>query len=253
MKKLFLFLLLIPFISIGQTQIEIPFLKPCPYGYLEYIPKCEYVTENCNVIYKCPKALLISLDGFGERGNGTTELYKVANAGVARLIRDGQWKRSEFIVISPQLFTGQNMYSHKTLNAFIKCMIAKYPVDTTEIYLVGLSGGANSIYPYIATYTGIRGAVAIAGYGASKFGPLANANNTKIWEFHGEDDTTVPYSMGFHKAYVLSEIIPTDNAKFTGWADVAHTGWQEVISGKWLDKTAINDPFDEDIFDWLLK
>lgn len=253
MKYLLLTILLISTICYSQKQVEIPFQKPCPYGYLEYIPECEKVEENCQVIIKCPKALLINLIGFGERGNGTTELYKASNAGVSRLIRDGQWNRNEFIVITPQLFTGQNMYSPKTLNVFIEQMKDKYPIDTTEIYLVGLSGGANSIYPYIGTYKGIRGAVAIAGYGASRLGPLANTNGTKIWEFHGETDNVVPYSMSFHKAYVMSEKIETNNAKFTGFPNVGHYGWQEVYSGKWLNKYSVNDPFDEDVFNWLLK
>lgn len=252
MKKLLHLLFLLPSLVLGQ-QIEVPLLKPCPYGYLEYIPLCETVTENCNIVYRCPKALLIALNGFGIRGNGITDLSKVANEGVARLIKDGQWNRTEFIVISPQLFTGQNMYSPKTLHVFITQMLEKYPVDTTEVYLVGISGGANSIYPYISTYKGIRGAVAISGYGSSKLAIGAFTNGTKVWEFHGQNDGIVPYSTSFYKAYSAAEVIDTDNSKFTGWPGVGHSGWHEVISGKWLEKTAIGDPFNENIFDWLLR
>jgi predicted peptidase len=255
MRRIFLIILLIivGFIAFGQKQIEVPLAKPCPYGYLEFIPACETVTENCQVVNKCPDKLLISLDGFGERGNGTTELYKVANAGVAKLIRDGQWTRTEFIVISPQLFTGQNMYSPKTLNVFINQMRFKYKIDSTEIYLVGLSGGANSIYAYITTYKGIAAAIAISGYGNYKL--AANAIPTRIWEFHGEKDTTVPLSTKFNSnyKYALESRKCLGEARLTVWPGLGHTGWQEVLSGKWLDKTSLYDPYNENIFEWLLK
>lgn len=253
MKKILTLLFLIPIVCFSQ-QIEVPLEKPCPFGYLEFIPQCETITENCQTTISCPRKLLVSLNGFGERGNGTTELYKVAGAGVAKLIRDGIWKRTDFVVVSPQLSVTSNMYSGKSLDVFIKQMKQKYSfIDTTEVYIVGLSGGANSIYPYISNYKGIRGAVAISGYGSSKQAPLAYANGTKIWEFHGDQDQTVPYSTSFYKAYLACEVIKTDNARFTGWPGVGHTGWNEVFSDQWLDKTSLIDPFNEDVFDWLVK
>jgi len=253
MKKLITILLLIPVVCFSQKQIEVPLLKPCPYGYLEYIPQCVTVTENCQTVYRCPDKLLISLDGYGERGNGTTELYKVANAGVAKLIKDGVWKRTEFIVISPQLSLSYNMYSPKTLNVFINQMAFKYNIDTTEVYLAGLSGGANSIYAYITNYKGIRAAVAISGAGNYKL--ATQSIPTRLWEFHGDADTTVPLSLQFNKNYntSLQTMRCEGEAKITVWSGVGHTGWQEVLSGQWLDKTSLYDPFQEDIFDWMLK
>lgn len=256
MKNILIFLILMPLIGVCQTQIQVPLTKGCPYGYLEYMPPCETVSENCQVVYKCPKALLISLDGFGARGNGTTDLYKVAGEGVAKIIADGKWTRKEFIVISPQLYIGANQYSKLTLNIFIKQMLVKYPVDSNQVYIVGLSGGANSIYPYITTYKGIRGAVAISGYGSGT--TAAKSIPTKVWEFHGSADQTVKFSSAFHKNYNIAastDSIKVDPAKLTLWDGVIHTGWQEVISGQWINKQSdpLYNKFDQDIFDWLLK
>lgn len=240
--------------SIAQiTQTEVPLQKPCPYGYLEYLPACETITENCKVEYRCPRALLINLDGWGPRGNGTTDLFKVASEGIARLIRDGVWDRKEFIVISPQLGALSNMYSPRTLHAFIAQMIFKYDIDPNQIFMVGLSGGANSIYAYILAYDDVKAVVCISGAGAYK--QAYKSIGTRLWAFHGAADRTVyPQSdISFYKNYNLSaDSIQATHSRLTIWEGVSHTGWQEVYSGKWIGRESLRDAFKENIFDWLL-
>lgn len=244
----------VSYIQDTPQQTEVPLMKPCPYGYLEYRPACETVTNNCQVTYQCPKALLINLDGWGARGNGTTDLYKIANEGVSRLIKDGVWKRNEFIVISPQLSALNSMYSPKTLHVFIAQMVQKYSIDPNEVYMVGLSGGANSIYPYITNYTDVKAVVCISGAGNYKV--AYKAINTRLWAFHGLSDSQVPVKpdISFNANYNLSaDSIQAEHARVTIWEGVTHTGWQQVYSGQWIGKISLYDPFKEDVFDWLLK
>lgn len=254
MKKVLLFLLITPCLVKAQSQVEVPLQRPCPYGYLEYVPGCESVTENCQLIFKCPVALLINLDGWGARGNGTTELYKVANEGVAKIIKDGQWVRKDFVVISPQLASTARMYSPLTLNTFIKQMIFKYGTDPNQVYLVGLSGGANSIYAYITNYTGVRASVAISGSGNYKM--AYRSLPTRLWEFHGDADTIVPLNTTFYKNYNTSaDSVQAEHSRLTVWNGLGHTGWQPVYKGDWINKACDPryDPFSENVFDWLVK
>lgn len=268
MKKLLLILLLIPILVSGQKQIEIPFAKPCPYGYLEYIPACVTTIANCDTIVKCPRALLISLHGVGKRGNGTTDLHLASDEGIARLIRDGQWKRTEFIVLSPQFFANQTMFSPRTLHAFVEQMIIKYKPDPGQVYMVGLSAGANSIYPYITIYRDVRAVITIAGAGNYKL--AYRAVGVRLWAFHVNDDTRV--SSGPDKRFIPNYNLSADSAhnrfehaRLTLYPSGGHTGWQQTYTGQWKDivwsdgKTVSHrdmngyDHYNEDIYDWLLK
>lgn len=267
MRRTFLIILLVALcwqLTNAQTQTEVPYAKPCPYGYLEYIPKCLTVVVNCDTVKKCPKYLLISLHGLGKRGNGTTDLYKVAQEGVAKLIKDNQFNRYEFIVISPQLFTGQSMYSPKTLHIFVEQMIAKYRPEKT--FMVGLSAGGNSIFTYIVNYRDVSAVIPIAGSGNYKV--AWQATGIRLWSFHGQTDTVVKPSgdIQFIKNYNLSaDSTGVEHARVTIYPNVGHSGWQETYTGKWkdiiteqVDKDIHHDSFNydhyqEDIYDWLLK
>lgn len=267
MKYLLLIIFLIPAIAMGQKQIQIPLQSPCPFGYLEYRPACESVTENCQTIYKCPAALLINLTGWGERGNGITDLSRVANAGVSKLIKDGNWNRTDFIVVSPQLFTGQKMYSPAALKVFIDQMRFKYQIK--DVYMVGLSAGANSIYSYILQYDDVKAVICIAGAGAYK--QAYKAVNTRLWAFHGENDDQVPagpdrlFVKNYNYTYDTMQVKPAERARLTYYPGVGHYGWQQTYSGEWLDKPPTEtsrefhrdnlsyDHFNEDVFNWLLK
>src|SRR5689334_7231850 len=54
------------------------------FGYYVYTPG--------NFDNKKSYPLLIFLHGKGERGNGTTELSKVLNTGIPKIIKDNKWK-----------------------------------------------------------------------------------------------------------------------------------------------------------------
>lgn len=268
MKKLFLISFILIFVSLafGQ-QIEFQLKKPCPYGYLEFIPKCSISVISCDTIKNCPRALLISLHGLGRRGNGVSDLHNVAGEGIAALIRQGQWNRTEFIVISPQLSTNGGMFSPKPLHIFIQQMIDKYKPDPSQVFIIGLSAGANSIYPYIETYRDVKSVIAVSGSGNYK-----NATEylgTRIWAFHGDNDTTVKPSGDINLLKKMNSIIDTMKVKpprmmLTIYPGVGHTGWQETFTEAWRDKIIGTDTvhhdsnqkpythYNQNIYDWLL-
>jgi poly(3-hydroxybutyrate) depolymerase len=66
-----------------------------PSGFYEYLPP-GYGNGT-------PKPLLVFLHGFGENGDGSSELYKVLDGGIPALIRSDQWPLDRsFIVLAPQ-------------------------------------------------------------------------------------------------------------------------------------------------------
>lgn len=235
--RVFLLLMLSSTMLFAQ-QIEVPLKKPCPYGYLEFKPPGA-------------RALIISLHGMGKRGNGTTELYRASEEGLARLIRDNKWNRTEFIVISPQLAEGQKMYSYKGLHPFVIQMIEKYKPDTSQIYMVGLSAGANSIYPYISKYKDIKAVVCVSGSGDPK--SAYKAINTRLWAFHGDLDKTVKIGpdINYNKAYNLAAG-DRPKARLTIYPGVAHSGWQQTFTGEWFSKWFSKETPETNIYDWLL-
>lgn len=210
-------------------QINIPLGQEAgvPYGYLEYKP------TGANRI-------LIHLHGHGERGNGKDELYRVRRNGLPKQIDEGKYTRSEFIVLSPQYLIESSMAYHSTLNRFCQKMALKYNIPMTEIYMIGLSGGANSIYTYITNHFHVKAAVCISGAGSYKL--AHQAIETKLWSLHGEKDTVIKYNGA--KLFVdnYNKALPEVPAKFTLFPFEGHTAYC------WETTYAQND-----IYNWMLQ
>src|SRR5215475_1943420 len=77
--------------------------------------------------------LILFLHGAGERGS---DVWKVATHGPPKLV--AQRPDFPFIVVSPQCPEGQ-IWSNDRLLALLDEVTRKYPVDTTRVYLTGLS------------------------------------------------------------------------------------------------------------------
>src|SRR5882757_4227994 len=97
-------------------------------GYLLYLPKNYGAPDK-----KWP--LLLFLHGSGERG---TDIWKVAAHGPPRNVTNQT--DFPFIVVSPQCPEGQ-VWSNDPLLGLLDDITARYAVDTTRVYLTGLSMG----------------------------------------------------------------------------------------------------------------
>jgi poly(3-hydroxybutyrate) depolymerase len=136
MKKILLLLLTLVTLSLSAQNVYVPLGTHSNhiYGYAVYQPADA-------------KKILISLHGIGQKGDGKTQLSKVENEGVARAIKRGEYKRSEFIVISPQRST--DFAYHETLYNFIQRVCQIYNVPTDQVYLTGISGGGISGFQFL--------------------------------------------------------------------------------------------------------
>lgn len=195
--------------SHGYTQVQTQTPRPnvnidtwCN-GYYESLPT-DYNTSG----KKYP--LLIFLEGQGEIGNGGSQLDLMLHNGPCQMLSVGTFPSSftvngstySFIVISPQLNTWPAPNDEPTaVNDIVTYMIAHYRVDTTRVFLTGLSMGGGITWDY-AGYTGAaytkRLAAILPIAGASSPSTYRAAQMAKyhlpVWATHNSGDPTVPVS-----------------------------------------------------------
>ena len=148
------------------------------FPFISYIP--ESISEH--------PALIVQLHGAGERGNGGADLDKVLKHGLSHIVNDNNLK--DCILVMPQCPSDSFWVAKiESLKAFIDRIITLYNIDTSRIYLCGLSlGGFGTWYTAMA-YPELFAAIAPCCGG----GMAGNAGVLKmpIWTFHGKEDTDV--------------------------------------------------------------
>lgn len=175
-------------------------------GYWEYLP-ADYATSG----KKYP--VLFFFHGVGEQGDGSTSaLQLVLKNGPPKLINNGTFPKTftsngktfSFIVICPQMKNSQwLMTDYKALIAYMK---SKYRIDTSRIYLSGLSmGGGNAMY-YSSNDGNVSKTIAATVTASEASRPnsytvrtMASAN-VPVWLCTNKIDPTVPpsYSISWH-------------------------------------------------------
>lgn len=150
-----------------------------PYGFYEYLP-IGY-DDDPNELWP----VVLFLHGSGERGNGTTELYKVLAHGPAKNANNGT--DYPFILISPQ---SSGWWNVNTLDLMVEYVKSNYRVDLDRIYMTGLSMGGGGTWSYAAAHDDkLAAIVPIAGADANPRGHLTK--DVPTWAFHAWGDTTV--------------------------------------------------------------
>jgi predicted peptidase len=109
--------------------------------YLLYTPKDDQGSEH-----KWP--IVLFLHGMGERG-ADLELLKLH--GIPKIIEGGM--DFPFLVVSPQC-PEDTIWANEldALHALLENIIKNYPIDTSRIYLTGLSMGGNGSWHLAAVY-----------------------------------------------------------------------------------------------------
>jgi predicted peptidase len=222
------------------------------------------VSPNCGGFYQALPAnynsttkkypLLIFLHGYGELGNGTTDLPKVLNNAVPKLINEHLFPANfvsggtnySFIVISPQFISWP---SFTDIDAVIQYAFTHFRIDESRLYITGLSMGGGATWDYAALQEEkIAAIVPICGASiptSDKAQSIASAN-LPVWAFHNEDDYTV--SVNTTKQYItmINSFNPIPLAKMTIWPTGGHDAW-----------TKASDPaYKEDnlnMYEWMLQ
>ncbi|PWU01541.1 MAG: hypothetical protein C5B52_07205 [Bacteroidetes bacterium] len=198
--------------------------------------------------------LMVFIHGVGELGNGTTDLPKVLNNAMPNLIKNGKFPANfvvnnqnySFIVISPQFVAWP---SADDVNAVVNYAIANYRVDTSRVYVTGLSMGGGATWDYAVKYSS-RVAALVPMCGASspsmsKAQSIANTN-LPVWAFHNEDDPTV--SVNNTKGWVtdINSYNPNPLARMTLWPTGGHNAWSKASDPTYTENNM-------NIYEWMLQ
>lgn len=193
--------------------------------------------------------LFLFIPGNGEVGNNRQLLY---NNGPLKFIKEG-WNPS-FIVAGAQPLTPWAKWDF--LNAVLTDLVARYNIDTTKIYLTGLSGGAYCIYSYINNMHRLRyKPMAVvpmsmnieASCGSFLFGTDylcgsdLNWRQLASWGLCGQSDAHYPRMNRFFNLLRSGGY----NTKFTAYQG-GHGGWNDYYSPAYKEN-GLN------IYEWCLQ
>ena len=183
--------------------------------------------------------LMLFLHGAGERG---TNVNKVAVHGPPKLVKAK--KDFPFILVSPQC-PDETTWHDDELLALLDDVITKYNVDTTRVYLTGLSMGGYGSWSLATKYPERFAAVAPICGGGDQLPALLTSKEKKsamkslgIWAFHGAKDPVVALEESQHMTNALMRAGCKD-VKLTVYPEAGHDSWTQ----------AYNEP---EIWNWFL-
>lgn len=203
---------------------------PSTLNYLFFMPRDTTAVING----KFP--LIITLHGIGELGS---DLWKLKNEGLPKIL-DGM-NTFPFIVVSPQCPSSTEWYYNggiqAKVNTLIDSVIARYPVDTSRIYLTGLSMGGIGTLDLAIRYPKRFAALIPIAFRIEDGWNVCAIKDIPMWAFHGEKDDIIP----FNKAQTVINMLTVCGANplFTSYADVYHDAWTRTYNNSL-------------IYDWLL-
>ncbi|MEO5996812.1 MAG: dienelactone hydrolase family protein [Chitinophagaceae bacterium] len=200
--------------------------------------------------------LLVFIPGAGQYGNGGADLPVVLNDGVAKLIDKKKFppnfnvkgENFSLIVLSPQF----NYYpSNFDVATFINYARQNYRIDSTRIYMSGLSLGGFVTSDFSAENTSlIAAAVPISGVLLSgdvieRCEKIAHGK-LPLWVFHNTDDPTINATEPMRFVSLINNDNPLIPAKITLFKAAIHDAWTQAIDPSYKENN-IN------IYEWMLQ
>jgi predicted peptidase len=227
MKRYGIIILLTGFIISSLTDVYSQTLEKKVYKKQYYLL---YTPENYNNDSVSRWPMIVFLHGGGERG---TNLNKVLTTGPLKYTQTG--KKLPFIIISPQI-ASDKLWDPLEVISLIKDIISFCRVDTSRIYLTGLSIGGKATWETATSFPGVFAAIApVSGWGDPKL--LWKISSMPVWIFHGARDPVVP---------VIASQVMADTLKKYG--NVKLTIYPRGMHGHWTD-TYNND----ELYKWFLE
>lgn len=226
--------------AIGQNQTAKVTPTPGQIGYYEYLPPgYESNTDLYPVVF--------FFHGMGEKGNGTTELAKIANLGPPRHVRDGY--KFPFILISPQLKSTFGVWPSSYIDEVVEHARSYLRIDPSRMYFTGLSLGGGGTWEYVATYPQkVAAAVPVCGgYNTLSKACIYANNNIPIWASHGDKDGVVPMSRTVNMINAINACNPAPNPApiLTIYPNVAHNAWDFA----YRTNNSLHTP---NVYEWMM-
>ena len=195
-------------------------------GCENIFPYIAYIPDNIS----SHPALMIQLHGAGERGSGGADLEKVLVHGFSKIANDDNLK--DCVLIMPQCPDDTFWVARiESVKKFIDEMITKYSVDTSRVYICGLSMGGFGTWYTAMAYPELFAAIAPCCGGGMAWN--AQTLQMPIWTFHGLNDTVVSPN---HTIEMVEALKNTNlNLKYDLYEGVGHDSWNKAFSEQTLN------------------
>jgi predicted peptidase len=195
-------------------------------NYLLYLP--ENYTSDSTVRFP----LLLFLHGGGEGGY---DIEKVKRNGPPKLVEDGH--SFPFIILSPQNADSNNLWDTRAVKVLLDKIVGTHRVDTTRIYLTGLSrGGFGAWMTAIQNPDRFAALIPVCGVAPAFYGKWLG--QMPIWMFHGADDPVIPVSESDEMAEVLRK--NGNPVKYIRYPETGHDAWTRTYENP-------------EVFEWMLQ
>ncbi len=233
-----------------------------PMGFLEHLPT--YITQAPNARYP----LLLVAHGW-EHFVQQSPVYDrlstlVMGANIYRVFDENLWPDSRpFIVLEPQRCVDVGDIEWQQVDQLIDWALATYPIDSSRIYLTGMSAGGYFTYRFPVLFPNRLAAIVPMSAGA----PVSTENDIAsfckamekmpIWAFHGDADQTVPLNNTINTINILTTKCPTPPSPAplltiipNGDHVIANRIWDDSFIGQGDPRYTLQN---ESIYDWLLQ
>lgn len=232
------------------------------HGYHEVLPG-SYSTHP-NHYYP----LIIQLHGVGQCGDGSLTSAGLGNSSknvaAIGLVTSGSFPKNimdpaghhfGFVMVGPQFISSP--ITSAQVNDMINYAKAHYRIDTSRIYLTGLSMGGGGTWNYAsASSTYANTLAAIAPFCGAASPNTAGASviaksNIPVWAFHNTNDPVVPYSNTTGWINYINSYNPNPLAHYTSFtpSPASHDCWTQGYdpNKKWCDGGTHN------LYEWFVR
>jgi len=206
-----------------------------------------------------PYPFLVFIHGGGQFGNGQIDLPLLLNEGVPELYDEKIFppdfevggEHFSFIMMAPQF---RRNPTNEELFSFIKYAQENYRIDSSRIYLAGMSNGGRIICNVAAAYPFLFAAIVpMAGVPDSsgldsKASKIAESK-LPIWIFHNDSDEVINIRLPLKFVESVGNFNPKVKPRFTRFEEPAgllgHDAWTRATDPKFKENNT-------SIYEWML-
>jgi hypothetical protein len=226
-----------------------------------------YNTDSPSTTYP----LVLFFHGVGEAAS-PPDYAKLSQTGLPYIIQSGfdmeainptTGINTKFIAFCPQHPWWSYGITFADLPPMLDHLISKYRIDTTRIYVTGLSAGSQGTVSSVTNdSTFAQRIAAIAPISFSGWNQTSEQTNTSLiggtygvpmWVVTGQNDPWLNRAQDLQYRYNSAVPAPTNPATLDIYAGLGHEGgvWNSVYSPGW--KTNINNSKGDSLWEWLLR